>query len=179
MLPSPWTCPTYYRWCSVAQLYPTLCDPMDYSAPGFPVLHHLPEFTQTHVHWVGNAIQPSHPLSSPSPPAFNLSQHQGCFQWVSSSNQVTRGLEFGFSISPSNEDSSLISFRIDWFDLLARPGDSQESSPAPQFESINYPAISLLYGPTLTSLYDYWRKHSFDYKDFCQKSDVSAFQYSD
>ena len=67
---------------SVAQLCPTLCDPMDYSTPGFPVHHQLPEFAQTHVHRVGDAIQPSHPLSSPSPPAFNLSQHQGLFQWV-------------------------------------------------------------------------------------------------
>ena len=67
---------------------------MDCSTPGFPVHHQLPEFTQTHVHWVGDAIQPSHPLSSPSPPAFNLSQHQGLFQWVSSSHQVAKVLEF-------------------------------------------------------------------------------------
>ena len=67
---------------------------MDCSMPGLPVHHQLPEFTQTHVHWVGDAIQPSHPLSSPSPPAFNLSQHQGLFQWVSSSHQVVKVLEF-------------------------------------------------------------------------------------
>ena len=72
----------------------TLCDPMDCSMPGFPVLHYLPEFAQIHVHWVGNAIQPSHPLSSPSSPTFNLSQHQGLFQWVGSSYQVARVLEF-------------------------------------------------------------------------------------
>ena len=77
--------------CSVG---PNLCDPMDCSTPGLPVHHQLPEFTQTHVHWVGDAIQPSHPLSSPSPPAFNLSQHQGLFQWVSSLHQVARVLEF-------------------------------------------------------------------------------------
>ena len=71
-----------------AQLCPTLCDRMDRSAPGFPVLHYLPEFVQTHVHWVGDAIQPSHPLSSPSPPTFKLSQHQGLFPWVSSSHLV-------------------------------------------------------------------------------------------
>ena len=70
----------------------TLCDPMDCSMPGFPVHHQLPEFTQTHVHWVGDAIQPSHPLSSPFPPAFNLSQHQGLFQWVSSSHLVAKVL---------------------------------------------------------------------------------------
>ena len=99
-----------------------LCDPMDCSMPGFPVLHHFPEFAQMHVRWVGNAIQPSHPLLSPSPPPFNLSQHQGLFQWVSSSHPVAKGWSFSFSISPSNEYSGLISFRIDWFDLLAVQG---------------------------------------------------------
>ena len=78
------------QFSSVAQLCPTLCDPMDCSTPGLPVHHQLPEFTQTHVHWVGDAIQPSHPLSSPSPAAFNRSQHQGLFQWVSSSHQVVK-----------------------------------------------------------------------------------------
>ena len=76
--------------CSVAQLCLTLCDPMDCITPGFPALHHLLELAQTHVHWVGNAIQPSHLPSSPSPPAFNLSQHQGLFQWVSSLHQVAK-----------------------------------------------------------------------------------------
>ena len=79
---------------SVTQLCLTLCCPMDCSTPGLPVHHQLPELTQTHVLWVGDAIQPSHPLSSPSPPAFNLSQHQGLFQWVSSSYQVDKVLEF-------------------------------------------------------------------------------------
>ena len=80
---------------SVAQSGQTLWDPMDCSKPGFPV-HPLLELAQTHVHWVHDAIQPSHPLSSPSPPAFNLSQHQGLFQWVSSSHQVAKVLEFQF-----------------------------------------------------------------------------------
>ena len=80
--------------CSVAQSYPTLCHPMDCSMPGFPVLHYLPEFTQTHIHWTDGAIQPSHSLSFHSLPAFNLSQHQGFFQWVSSSHQVAKVLEF-------------------------------------------------------------------------------------
>ena len=84
-----------------------------------PVLHHLPEFAQTHVHWVSDAIQPSHPLSSPSPPPLNLSQHQGLFQCVSSSHQVAWYWSFSFSIGPSNEYSALISFRVHWFDLLA------------------------------------------------------------
>ena len=78
----------------VAQSCPTLCDLMDCSTPGLPVHHQLPELTQTPVHWVGDAIQPSHPLSFPSPPAFNLSQHQGLFHWVSSSHQVAKVLEF-------------------------------------------------------------------------------------
>ena len=81
------------QFSSVTQSGLTLCDPMDSSMPGLPVHHQLPEFTQTHVHWVGDAIQPSHPLSSPSP-AFNLSQHQGLFIWVSSSHQVAKVLEF-------------------------------------------------------------------------------------
>ena len=82
------------QFSSVTQSCPTLCDPMDCSTPGFPVHHQLPEFTQTHVHQVGDAIQPSYPLLSPSPPAFNLSQHQGLFQGVSSLHQVARVLEF-------------------------------------------------------------------------------------
>ena len=82
------------QFSSVTQLYPTLCNPMNCSTPGLPVYHQLPESTQTHIHRVDNAIQPSHPLSSPSPPALNLSQHQGLFQWVSSSHQVAKVLEF-------------------------------------------------------------------------------------
>ena len=79
---------------SVAQSYPTVCDPMNWSTRGFPIQHQLLESTQTHVHWVGDAIQPSHPLSSPSPPALNLSRNQGLFKWVSSSYQVAKVLEF-------------------------------------------------------------------------------------
>ena len=79
---------------SVAQSCPILCDPMNHSTPGLPVHHQLPEFTHTHVHWVRDGIQPSHPLSSPLPPAFNLSQHQGLFQWANSSHEVARVLEF-------------------------------------------------------------------------------------
>ena len=82
------------QFSSVAQSCPTVCDPMNCSTPGLPVHHQLPEFTQTHVHWVGDAIQPPHPLSSPSPPALNLSQHQGLFRWVNSSHHVAKVLEF-------------------------------------------------------------------------------------
>ena len=92
---------------------------MDCSTPGFPVHHQLPELAKTHVHGVDDAIQPPpHPLLSPSPPAFSLSQHQGLFKWVSSSHQVAKVWSFSFSISPSNEYSGLISFRMDWLDLL-------------------------------------------------------------
>ena len=82
------------QFSSVAQSCPTLCDPMNRSTPGLPVHHQLPESTQTHVHWVGDAIQPFHPLFSPSPPALNLSQHQGLFQSVSSLHQVVKYLQF-------------------------------------------------------------------------------------
>ena len=99
-----------FCFCSVAKLCPTLCNPMDCSTPGFPILHHLPEFAQTHVHWVSDNIQPSHLPSSPSPPAFNFSRYQNIFQWVSSSHQVAKVLELSFSISPSNVYSGLISY---------------------------------------------------------------------
>ena len=99
--PSFWGGSLYTTWSwnsvqfrSVAQSCPTLCDPMNRSTPGFPVHHQLPEFTQTHVHRVSDAIQPSHPLSSPSPPASNPSQHQGLFQGVNSSYQMAKVLEF-------------------------------------------------------------------------------------
>ena len=98
------------------------CDTMDCSIPGFPVLHHLPEFAQTHVHHIGDAIQPSHPLLSPSPPAFNLSPNQGLFQQLVLPTRWPKDWSFSFSISPSNEYSGLISFRMDWLDLLAVQG---------------------------------------------------------
>ena len=93
----------------------TLCDPMDCRMPGFPVLHHIPEFAQAHVSWFGGDIQPSYPLSPPSSPALNLSQHRGLFQWVGSLHQVTKVLE------PQHQSFQWI-FRIDWFDLLAVQG---------------------------------------------------------
>ena len=94
---------------------------MDFSTQGSPVHHQLLEPTKTHVH-MGDAIQPSHPLLSLSPPTFNLSQHQGLFKWVSSSHEVAKVLDFSFTISPSDEYSGLISFRMDWLDLLAVQG---------------------------------------------------------
>ena len=131
--------------CSVAQSRLTLCNPMDCSTSGFPVLHHLPEFAQTHVHWVGNSIQPSHPLSPASLPALNFSEYQGLFQWVGSSHQVAKVLE----LQLQHQSFQLI-FRVDFLqDWLvwtpSCPRDSQESSP-PQFGSITSSVLSLLYG---------------------------------
>ena len=117
------------QFSSVVQSCPALCNPVNHSTPGLPVHHQLPEFTQTHVHLVSDAIQPSHPLSSPSPPALNISKHQGLFQRVSSLHQVAKVLEFqlqyfstGSTSVPSKEHPGLISFRMDWLDLLAVQG---------------------------------------------------------
>ena len=150
------------HFSSGSQLCPTLWDPLDCSMPGLSVHHKLLDFIQTHVHWVSDAIQPSHPLSSPSPPTFNLSQHQGLFKWVSSSHQVAKVLEFQLQYQSFQKI-----FRTDFLqDGLVwspcSPRDSQESSPTPQFKSINSSALSFLYSPTLTSIPDYWRNHTFD-----------------
>ena len=145
---------------SVAQSCPTLCDPVNHSTPGLPVHHQLPEFTQTHVHWVGDAIQPSHPLSSASPPAPNPSQHQGLFQWVNSSHKVAEVLEFqlqhqSFQWTPRTDllQDALVG-------SPCNPRDSQESL-TPQFKSISSLVLSF-YSPTLTSIHDYWKNHSLD-----------------
>ena len=156
-------------WCypsvqfsSVAQLCPTLCNPMDWSTPGLLIHHQLLEFTQIHVRWISDAIQPSHSLSSPSPPALNLSQHQGLFQWVSSSNHVAKVLEFqiqhqSFQWTPRTDlQDGLVG-------SLYSPRDYQESSPTPQFKSINSSVLSFLYSPTLISIHGYWKNRSFIY----------------
>ena len=114
-----WFLLAMYQFSSVAQSCLTLCEPMDCSMPGLPVHHKLLELAQTHVHRVGDAIKPSHPLSSPSSPAFNLSQHQGLSSQSVLCIKGPKYWNFSFSISPSKEYSGLISFRIDWFDLLA------------------------------------------------------------
>ena len=106
----------------VAQSCPTLCDPMNRSTPGLPVHHQLPEFTQTHVHRVGDAIQPSHPLSSPSPPTFNLSQHQVFSNESALHIRWPKYWSFSLSIIASKEHPGLIYFRMDWLDLLAVQG---------------------------------------------------------
>ena len=109
----------YFLFSSVAQSYLTLCNPMDCSMPDFPDHHWLTELTQTHAHWVGDVIQPSYPLSLPSAPAFNCSQHQGPFQLVSSWHQLAKIWSFSIRISPSKESSWLISFRMNWLDHLS------------------------------------------------------------
>ena len=121
--------------CSVAESCLTLCDTMDYRMPGFPVLHHLPELAQTHVHWISDAILPSHPLLSPSPLVFSLSQHQGLFQWVGFSQQMAKVL----GLQPQHQSFQWI-FRLDFLlDWLVwspcSPKVFQESSSTPQFEA--------------------------------------------
>ena len=144
---------------SHVQLFTTL---WTLSTPGFPVLHNLPEFGQIHIHWVGDAIQPSHTLSPPSPPALHLSHHQSLFQRVSSPPQVAKVLELQLQ-----HQSFQWIFNIDflWNCQVwspCNPRDSQESFPTPQFKSISSSVLILLYGPTLTSITNYWKNHSFD-----------------
>ena len=150
--------------CSVTQLCPTLCDPMDCSTPGLPVHHHLLELAQSHVHWVNDAIQPSEPQSPPSHHGLSLSQHQCQFQRVSYSHQVAKVLQLQPQINPPNEYSGLISFRIDWFDLLAVQRSLLKSllQHHTQFKSINSLALCLFYSPILTFIQDYWKNRGFD-----------------
>ena len=161
---------------------PTLWDHMDCSMPGFPGHHQFPELAQTQVHWVSDAIQPSHPLLFPFPPAFNLSQDQGLFQLVTSSHQVAKVLEFKLQ-----HQSLQWIFRVDLslglaglISLLSKElsrvlDNSKASQFAPQFKSINSLVLSLLCGPILTSIHDYWTNYSFDYTDLCQQRGISAF----
>ena len=163
------------QFSSVAQSCPTLCNPMDCGMPGFTVLHHLLKFAQTHLHWVSDTIQPSQALSSPSPPTFNLSQNQGLFQWVSSSHQVAKVLEFQLQ-----HQSFQWIFRTDiLYDglglSLCSPRDSQEYFPTPQFKNISSLAPSFLYSPALTSTHDHWKNHRLDWMHLCWQINVSAF----
>ena len=141
----------FSRWVVSNSLWP---HELQYTRPPCP--SPTPESTQTHVHCASDAIQPSHPLSSPSPPALNLSQHQGLFQWVSSSHEVAKGLEFQLqhqSFHPSNEHSGLISFRMDWLDFRAVKGTLKslqlQMSKAPRFRNPFYP---LMYPGNLSPL---------------------------
>ena len=144
------------QFSSAAQPCLTLGNPMDCSTLGIPVHQQFPELTQTHVHWVSDAIQPSHPLSSSSP-AFNLSQHQGLFQWVSLRIRWPKFWNFSFSISPSSEYSVLISFRMNWLDLLAVQEPFQHHSLKASI--LWYSAFFIV---QLTPVHDYWKNHSLD-----------------
>ena len=165
---------------SLTQSCPTLYDPMDCSTPGLPVHHQLPELAETHVHLIDDAIQPSYPLLSSSPPAFNLPSI-GVFSNESALHiRQPKYWSFSFSISSSNEYLGLISFRMDWLQVGSpcSPRDSQESSPTPQFKSINSSTLSFLHSPTLTSIHDHRKNHSVDEMDLCWQSKVSAFEYT-
>ena len=136
----------------------TLCDPMNCSTPGLPDHHQLPEFTQTHAHRVGDAIQPSHPLSSPFAPAPNPSQHQSLFQWVNSSHEVAKVLEFQLRHHSLQRNPRADLLQNGLVGSPCSPRDSQESSPTSQLKSINSLALSFLHSPTLTSIHDHWKK---------------------
>ena len=172
-----WFLDSSVQFSSVSQSCPTLCDPRDCSTPGLPIHHQIPEFTQTHVRRVGDAIQPSHPLLSPSPPTFNLSQHQESASFPMSQFFASGGQSIGVSAS-----TSVLPMNIqDWFPLewtgwisFQSKGLSRAFSNT-QFKSINSPRLSFLYSPTLTSRHDYWKSHSFDKTDLCWQSNVSLF----
>ena len=169
---------TSTQFSSVAQSCLTLW-PHGLQHTGLPVHHQLLEFTQTRVHWVGDAIQPSHPLLLPSP-AFNLAQHQGLFRSVSSSHQVARVLELQINISPSNEHPGLISFRMDWLDLLAAQGTlksvfQHHSSKASILLHSAFFIVQLSH-PYMTTGKTIGK--SLDSMDLCWQSNVSSFDYA-
>ena len=132
------------------------------SMPSLPVHHQVPESTQTHVHCVGDAIQPSHPLSSPSPPALNLSQHQCLFKWVSSLHEVAKVLEFHLQHQSLQWTHRIDLLKDGLVGSPCSPRDSQESSPTPQFKSINSSALSFLYSPILMSIHNHRKNRSLD-----------------
>ena len=147
---------------SIAQSCLTLWDPMNCSMPGLPVHHQLPEFTQTHVHWVS---MPSNHLVLCRPLLLLPSIFSRIRVFSNESALHIRWPKyytFSFSICPSSENPGMISFRMDWFNLLAVKGTTQESSPTPQFKSINSSALSFLYSPSLSAIHDHWKNHSLD-----------------
>ena len=154
--------PLFYQFSSVTQSCLTLCDAMNCMPPGLPVHHQIPEFTQTHVHQVSDAIQPSHPLSSHSPPDPNPSQHPSLFRWVNSSHEVAKVLEFQLQHHSLQRNPKADLLQNGLVGSPCGPRDSQESSPTPQFKSINSSVLSLLHSPTLSSIHDHRKSHSLD-----------------
>ena len=138
--------------------------PRDCSMPGFPVLYYVTESTQAHVHWVGDAIQTSHPLLSSSSPTFNLSQHQGLFQWVTSFHQVAKVLE----LQLQHLFLQWI-FRVDFLSIWG----TLKSLLQHHSSKASILGACLLYGPILTSVHEYWKNHRFNYTELCRQSDVS------
>ena len=151
-----------HQFSSVTQSCPTLCDPMNHSKPGLPVHHQLPEITQTRIHLVSDAIQPSHPLSSPSFPASKPSHHQSLFQWVNSLHEVAEVLELQFQHHSFQRNPRVDLLQNGLVGSPCSPRDSQESSLTPQVKSINSLALCLLHSPNLISIHDHRKNHSLD-----------------
>ena len=145
---------------------------MNRSTPGLPVHHQLPEFTQTHVHRVSDAIQPSHPLSSPSPPAPNLSQHQSLFQRVNSLHEVAKVLEFQLQHHSFQRNPRADLLQNGLVGSPCSPRDTQESSTTPQFNSINSSALSLLHSPTLCDPIEFSRPEYWSGSPFSSPGDL-------
>ena len=153
---------TSVQFSSVAQSCQTLCNPMNCSMPGLPVHHQLPEFTRTHIHRVSDGIQPSHALSSPSPPAPNPSQHQSLSNESTLHMRWPKYWSFSFGIIPSKEIPGLISFRMDWLDLLAVQGTLKSLLQHHSSKASILQCLAFFTSPTLTSIHDHWKNHSLD-----------------
>ena len=145
---------------------------MNRSTPGLPVHHQLPEFTQIHIHRVSDAIQPSHPLSSPSPPTPNPSQHQCLFQWVNYSHEVAKVLVSALaSFLPKKSQGWSPLEWTGWISLQSKGLSRVFTNTTVQ--SINFLALSFFHSPTLTSIHDHWKNHSLNQMDLCWQSNVS------
>ena len=160
--------------CSIAKSCLTLRNPTDCSNPGFPVPHHLLLFSQVHVYWIGDAVQPSHPLM-PSSPSWSLQSFPASGSFPMTQLLASGGQSIGASASvlPKSIQGRFPLRSTGW--SLCSPRDSQEFSPAPQLESVNSSALYLLHGPAFTSIHDNWKDQSLDYMDLCWQSDVFAF----
>ena len=167
--------PSSLYFSSVAQLCPILCNAMDCSKPSFPVLHYLLEFVQTHVHWVDDVIEPSHPFSHPFPPALNLAQRQGLFQLLTSGGQSI-GVWASASVHPMNIQGSFLLDWLVWSCLipLIRGLSKVFSSTTIQNHQF-FDAQTSLWSNFYICTWLLGKNHSFDYTDLCGQNDVSAF----